>query len=88
MISFALSMIPAWEDAMAQAIAVLAPGGELHIVDFGEARGLPTPLRWTLMRWLAHFHVTPRHDLRTLRGIWPAPSHRWRPMTARWVTIA
>jgi len=63
MISFALSMIPAWEDAMAQAIAVLAPGGELHIVDFGEARALPAPLRWVLMRWLAHFHVTPRADL-------------------------
>lgn len=63
MISFALSMIPAWEDAMAQAIAVLAPGGELHIVDFGEARGLPTPLRWALMRWLAHFHVSPRTEL-------------------------
>ena len=63
MISFALSMIPAWEEAMAQAIAVLAPGGELHMVDFGMGEGLPAPLRWVLMRWLAHFHVAPRPDL-------------------------
>lgn len=63
MISFALSMIPAWEEAIAQGIAVLAPGGELHIVDFGMGEGLPAPLRWMLTRWLAHFHVSPRPDL-------------------------
>jgi S-adenosylmethionine-diacylgycerolhomoserine-N-methlytransferase len=30
-ISFALSMIPEWEAALAQAIALLPPGGELHV---------------------------------------------------------
>lgn len=62
-ISFALSMIPEWEAALAQAMALLPPGGELHVVDFGEAGGLPTPLRWALMAWLRHFHVAPRADL-------------------------
>ena len=62
-ISFALSMIPDWQAALAQAIATLAPGGELHMVDFGPAKGLPLPLRALLNAWLGHFHVTPRLDL-------------------------
>jgi len=62
-ISFALSMIPDWQAALAQGIAALAPGGELHVVDFGAARGLPWPLRALLNAWLRHFHVTPRLDL-------------------------
>ena len=59
-ISFALSMIPQWEAAIIAACATLAPGGSLHIVDFGDCQGLPTPARMTLTRWLTHFHVTPR----------------------------
>jgi len=62
-ISFALSMIPDWQAALAQGMAALAPGGELHVVDFGSARGLPLPLRALLNAWLRHFHVTPRLDL-------------------------
>jgi len=62
-ISFALSMIPDWQAALAQGMAALAPGGELHVVDFGAARGLPLPLRALLNAWLRHFHVTPRLDL-------------------------
>jgi S-adenosylmethionine-diacylgycerolhomoserine-N-methlytransferase len=41
----------------------LSPGGSLHIVDFGDQAGLPTPFRAVLLRWLALFHVTPREDL-------------------------
>lgn len=62
-ISFALSMIPDWQAALAQSIGALAPGGELHVVDFGPARGLPLPLRALLNAWLRHFHVAPRLDL-------------------------
>jgi S-adenosylmethionine-diacylgycerolhomoserine-N-methlytransferase len=61
--SFTLSMIPDWQAALAQGIAVLAPGGELHIVDFGAGEGLPRPLRAVLSAWLRAFHVTPRLDL-------------------------
>lgn len=59
-ISYSLSMIPQWTAAIDQAIAKLAPGGELHIVDFGGQSGLPNPLRSLLRRWLAMFEVTPR----------------------------
>jgi S-adenosylmethionine-diacylgycerolhomoserine-N-methlytransferase len=63
MLSFSLSMIPDWQAALAQAVSLLAPGGSLHIVDFGDLRGLPWPLGSALRAWLAHFHVTPRLDL-------------------------
>lgn len=62
-LSYALSMIPDWKTALDQAAAVLAPGGRLHVVDFGDLGGLPLPLRAALHAWLRWFHVTPRHDL-------------------------
>lgn len=62
-ISYALSMIPPWQAVIAEAVRQLAPGGELHIVDFGDQRGLPRAFRAVLNRWLALFHVTPRRDL-------------------------
>lgn len=62
-ISYALSMIPPWREALAQAMQVVAPGGALHIVDFGDQAHLPGPFRALLNRWLALFHVTPRRDL-------------------------
>ena len=62
-ISYALSMIPPWREAMQRAAECLAPGGSLHIVDFGDQTGLPAPFRSTLNRWLAHFHVSPRLTL-------------------------
>jgi len=63
MISYALSMIPAWREALAEAVDALAPGGSLHIVDFGDLAGLPAPFRAGLERWLAAFDVTPRANL-------------------------
>jgi len=66
MLSYAVSMIPNWEAALEQAAATLAPGGSLHIVDFGDCSGLPGPLRHLLLGWLARFHVTPRVDLGTV----------------------
>ena len=63
MISFALSMIPDWESALNAACDVLAPGGELHIVDFGDCEGAPPLFRVFLGMWLRHFHVSPRLDL-------------------------
>ena len=63
MVSYALSMIPPWRDALERALDVLAPGGSLHLVDFGPGAGLPGPFRSGLRRWLAAFDVTPRDDL-------------------------
>ena len=63
MISYALSMIPPWQEALAHALDVVAPAGSLQIVDFGGCGGLPTPFKAGLRRWLAMFDVTPREDL-------------------------
>lgn len=62
-LSYALSMIPDWEGALGHAASQLAPGGELHIVDFGDLDGLPRPLQSLLHAWLAKFHVEARRDL-------------------------
>ena len=63
MISYALSMIPPWHEALAQALDVVAPSGTLQIVDFGDCAGLPRPFKAGLGRWLAAFDVSPRGDL-------------------------
>lgn len=62
-ISFALSMIPEWSVAIAHAGGLLAPGGSLHIVDFGEFGGLARPFRAAMQAWLRRFHVTPRREM-------------------------
>jgi S-adenosylmethionine-diacylgycerolhomoserine-N-methlytransferase len=62
-LSFCLSMIPDWQGAIRQALTLLAPGGELHIVDFGQSEQLPPLFRSILQQWLALFHVTPRAHL-------------------------
>lgn len=66
MISYALSMIPNWQLAVDCALDALAPGGELHIVDFGQQEGLPRWFRRLLQSWLGQFHVTPRADLKAV----------------------
>jgi S-adenosylmethionine-diacylgycerolhomoserine-N-methlytransferase len=62
-ISYAVSMIPGWQSVMREALGHLAPGGELHVVDFGDQRGLPGWFRSALRTWLRWYHVTPRTDL-------------------------
>lgn len=61
--SFAVSMIPDWQIALRQAADSVAPGGSLHVVDFGDQNGLPGWFRRALETWLERFHVEPRHDL-------------------------
>ncbi|GHE05498.1 O-methyltransferase [Defluviimonas sp. 20V17] len=61
--SYSLSMIPDWEESLRHALPYLAPGGELHIVDFGGQRRLPAWFGAGLRAWLARFHVAPRDDL-------------------------
>ena len=62
-ISYCLSMIPAWPRVLDAAVKLLPPGGELHIVDFGGQERLPRLARGALRLWLGLFHVTPRDNL-------------------------
>ncbi|WP_136656281.1 class I SAM-dependent methyltransferase [Nitratireductor sp. XY-223] len=62
-ISYALSMMPAWELAIDRALELLAPHGSLHIVDFGQQERLPEWFRGGLHGWLGRFHVSPREKL-------------------------
>jgi S-adenosylmethionine-diacylgycerolhomoserine-N-methlytransferase len=63
-LSYSVSMIPDWRGALAAALAATAPGGQIHVVDFGSQDRLPRWFRRGLRAWLARFHVTPRDDLR------------------------
>lgn len=61
--SYTLSMIPDWQGALSHSASLLAPGGELHVVDFGGCERLPDLFRRCLWAWLRHFHVSPRLEL-------------------------
>ena len=61
--SYTLSMIPDWRAAIGVACNALAPGGALHIVDFGQQERLPAVFARALFAWLARFDVTPRAGL-------------------------
>lgn len=60
-ISYALSMIPGWENSVSAAIS--AANGSVHVIDFGQQERLPGWFRKMLQGWLADFHVTPRETL-------------------------
>lgn len=62
-LSYSLSMIPDWDGALDHAASLIAPGGQLHIVDFGDLEGLPSPFARMLRVWLAKFHVAPRNGM-------------------------
>lgn len=61
--SYSLSMIPDWKQALRAAADALGPAGRVHIVDFGDLKGLVAPLRSLLLGWLGLFHVEPRAEL-------------------------
>jgi S-adenosylmethionine-diacylgycerolhomoserine-N-methlytransferase len=70
MICYSLSMIPDWRRVLDAAAGRLKPGGQLHIVDFGNQERLPAMARALLRSWLRMFDVTPRDDLeRVLRHL-------------------
>ncbi|MBC9034062.1 class I SAM-dependent methyltransferase [Sphingomonas sp. JC676] len=61
--SYTLSMIPPWQEAIALGAAALAPGGSLHIVDFGQYERLPGFAKRLHFKSLNDFHVFPRREL-------------------------
>lgn len=60
--SYVLSMVESPAQAVAQALALLRPGGTLYIVDFADMAGMPRTAAGALRRWLGWFEVTPRPD--------------------------
>jgi len=60
--SYSLSMIPDWRGALGAALGALAPDGHIHIVDFGDLKGINPLFANGLLAWLRFFHVTPRGE--------------------------
>lgn len=56
-------MIADWRGALELAWSLMAPAGQLWIIDFGGQERLPASFRPLLRRWLALFHVVPREEL-------------------------
>ena len=67
-ISYALSMIPPWREVLAPSLAAVAPGGRLHVVDFGQMAGWPGWFKAGMFAWLAKFTVHPRADIEEALG--------------------
>jgi len=61
--SYTLSMIPDWQGAIRHAASLVSPGGELHIVDFGDQAEMPGAFARVLDAWLNIFHVAPRLEM-------------------------
>ncbi len=61
--SYSLSMIPDWKQALNAASRALAPSGRIHVVDFGDLKGLGPIGERILRGWLSLFHVAPREEL-------------------------
>lgn len=55
--SYALSIIPPWQESIDHAISILPVGGEMHVVDFGAMDRQPAWFRAFLFWWLDKFHV-------------------------------
>jgi len=78
--SYSLTMIPDWRIALANALAMLKPGGLLGVVDFYTSAAQPAPglarhgafTRYFWPRWFAHdgVRLNPAH-LATLRADLP-----------------
>ena len=92
-IAYSLSMMPSWRTALERALRALAPGGRLHLIDFGDLDGWPSWFRSSLLRWLSLFHVSPRGDLveeavklASARGLSMTLSSLYRGY-ARYITI-
>lgn len=55
--SYALSIIPPWQESIDHALEILPSGGEMHIVDFGGMEDMPAWFRRFMFWFLSKFHV-------------------------------
>lgn len=63
--SYALSIMDDWQSAADHALTQLKPGGSIHVVDFGDQKGLPRWFKAVLAGWLKKFHVRFRPEVKT-----------------------
>ena len=63
LMSYSLSMVPDWRAALHGAIARLAPGGVVSIVDFGDFSGFPRPIAGAAIGMLSRHDAPPCLDL-------------------------
>ena len=61
--SYSITMIPTWQQALANSLENLKSGRKLYIVDFYDQRDLSVPFRRILQSWLKIFHVIYPKDL-------------------------
>jgi S-adenosylmethionine-diacylgycerolhomoserine-N-methlytransferase len=83
--SYSLSMIPDWKAAINAGARNLAPGGRIHIVDFGDLTGLGSLGRAAMLTWLGLFHVSPRVEL--LQRLEHEPSAALRLLPGRYAFL-
>ncbi len=62
-LSYCLSIVPEPLAALDRALDLLAPGGTLHLVDFGPMEGLPGWARAAMCAWLDRFGVRHRPEV-------------------------
>lgn len=62
--SYSLSIMDDWQSAAAHALTQLKPGGTVHVVDFGDQKGLPGWFKFVLGKWLHQFHVRFRPEVK------------------------
>lgn len=62
--SYALSIMDDWQAAADHALTQLKSGGQIHVVDFGDQKGLPRWFKWVLGKWLQKFHVRFRPEVK------------------------
>lgn len=86
--SYCISMIPQWQSAIKEAVAHLAFGGEVHIVDFGDQARMPRWVDRGLRSWLGQFHVTPRDDLGDFLGGFDDFEVTYEPLLRSYVSYA
>lgn len=55
--SYSISMIPTWQESIANALENLKSGRSFYIVDFYDQRDLPVGFQKVLQGWLKQFHV-------------------------------
>lgn len=82
--SYSLSIMPEPVQALASALSVLAPGGRIHIVDFGPMHELPRWFARSVQAWLERFDVRHKPDvsetLQTLHNMHKGSLQTARPL--------